>query len=99
MIYLPMSKKPGRPSTSTLHLPADSTLDRAAHIAADVMGFDGVITYEVNAEIVAFVSVQDGTYDYNKRVSYVLDNAMDIKVALEGDVCLYFRHPTQVLSR
>ena len=82
----------------TIKLPKDADCDTAALFAADLMDSHGVLEYEINTEIVAFSMVQDGTYDYNRRLTFVLENVADIKVALEGDVCLFLR-PPEMLSR
>ena len=81
-------------------LPNFMTLDMVNMMAADLIDAEGPLeVHEINSEVIAFSLIQDGMYEYNKRATFVLQNAFDILTAFEGDIVLYLKPEPQVLSR
>ena len=60
----------------------------AIEAAQYILNTDTVETHKIAEHVYAYTHEQDGTYEYNGRVAYVIKQVFGILTALEGEVCI-----------
>tara|TARA_B100001109_G_C18793805_1_gene441439 strand:- start:774 stop:998 length:225 start_codon:yes stop_codon:yes gene_type:complete len=60
----------------------------AKDVAEYLLKADRVVRHKLAEHIFAYTHEQDGTYDYNGRMTFVCEKVFGILTALQGDVCI-----------